>query len=253
MLGRTAKFLSMGDGNRECKDEEIWTFLTAMAFASGGERGTQSLQHLLTGGKSEQATCPVWLEALPLPPRTKEGNTNLDLCMGAIQRRGMTSNGIEYDNSDRPLIFCEMKWYSDLSYGVTGDPHRNQLIRVIENAVTFQSATHPHQSPGKVHVTLVTPEAFKQRSPASRFYQYKFEHYNHPGNGPARMKFELDSCRLEPYAKNWIYPKDIEFRLAALKLHWVTFEELIEKAPPTELADLVREFHNQFNQTKPSE
>lgn len=233
-----------------CHDEEIWTYLTSLAYAEEGFSGNNELFQKLTDstGKAPFET-KQWLEPLPLPPRKGEGNTNLDLAMGAIQKREKTSHGIEFDNTSHPILFCEMKWFSDLSYGVSGDPHRNQLIRVIENAITFQCSSN---LPRECHVTLVTPREFKSRKQGSRFYQYKFEEYSDPESGAEAIHSELESCRLEHYKNpGWTYPEEnaVKGRVRNLKLHWVAFEDLIEEAPRNEIADLVRQFEKKYNHT----
>lgn len=248
MIRRMENFRISTSGEKVgCHDEEIWTFLTSVAFSSGGQSGNSDLFKALTESTEPNVESRQWLESLPLPPRNGEGNTNLDLAMGSIQPRGITSNGIEYDGSKRPIVFCEMKWFSDLSYGVTGDPHRNQLIRVIENAVTFQSS---EGHPDIVHVTLVTPREFKNRKQASRFYHTKFYEYADPETGADMMLSELRSCRLNVYTnQGWRYPEttDLEKRIRNLSLHWVTFEDLISMTPTTEMGKLVRDFESAYN------
>ena len=251
MIRRMENFRISTSGEKVgCHDEEIWTFLTSIAFASDGESGNSALFQALAESAEPSVESQQWLESLPLPPRDREGNTHLDLAMGSIQKRGETSNGIEYDGSNRPVIFCEMKWFSDLSYGVTGDPHRNQLIRVIENAVTFQSNAG---QPESVHVTLVTPREFKDRKQASRFYHAKFHEYSNTVTGAEMMLSELNSCRLDVYAnQGWRYPEAavLEDRIQNLNLHWVTFEDLLSMTPDTELARLVRDFEASYNHSR---
>jgi len=62
--------------------------------------------------------------------------------------------------------------YSDISISVTYDIHRNQLARVIENALCFQGSGKYAE---KIHVTLVTPSIFRNAPLKSRLYQYKDE------------------------------------------------------------------------------
>lgn len=242
--------IATGNMATSCHNEEIWTFLTSLAYASSREEGNSALLKALTDSHEDSTLeTKQWIEALPIPPRSGEGNTNLDLAMGSIQTRDKTIHGIEYDGSERPLVFCEMKWFSDLSYGVSGDPHRNQLIRVIENAITFQ---RDGNYPSTVHVTLVTPREFKDRQQASRFYHTKFHEYSDEVSGIEMMLSELNSCRLKPYPnQGWKYPdvSTLKGRIERLKLHWVTFEELITNAPKTELAELVRQFEASFNRS----
>jgi len=255
LLGRIDRVIASSASGRECYDEEVWTFLTAAAYAASGSVDMSGLIRQLVGESlGEAMPDSVWLECLPLPPRAREGNTNLDLASGSIGERGKTTGGITYAHeSSKPgtVVFCEMKWYSDLSKDVTGDPHRNQLIRVIENAVTFQDANGTF--PESVYVTLVTPEVFRDRPLMSRLYAYKYAEYS-ASDGPTAMLRELDACRLSEYAPTtgWKYPERevLEQRLGALKLNWVTYEELIREAPVNPVADAVREFEAGFNKTK---
>ena len=86
-----------------------------------------------------------------------------------------TDGGIQAAQGASWVCFCEMKWYSDISGKVTHDIHRNQLARVIENAIAFASAPLD-----RAHVALVTPASF--RASRSRLYGYKFEEYERDAN-----------------------------------------------------------------------
>tara|TARA_R110002096_G_scaffold233047_8_gene423028 strand:- start:2712 stop:5078 length:2367 start_codon:yes stop_codon:yes gene_type:complete len=248
-LKRLKDLSSHADEKTEYYDEEIWTFIVTAAYASNGSDGISALAKQLVGNDFETAGIDkAWLEALPIPPRSSEGNTNLDLCLGGIALRQGTSNGIEFDSVSQSIIFCEMKWYSDLSHSVTGDHHRNQLIRVIENALTFQSSSG---DPKDFHVVLVTPRAFKNRQPASRFYQCKFEDYTDPKTGKDNIEKELNACCLPTrHSDTWNYPSEqVNDRINSLKLHWVTFEDLFKNVPSTPLGDAVRRFACIYNGT----
>ena len=59
----------------------------------------------------------------------------------------------------------EAKWFSDLSTKVSNEQERNQLARVIENALTFQSADG---MPSECFVVLLTPKRFRDRDFGSR-------------------------------------------------------------------------------------
>ena len=61
-------------------DETMWTFLVAVGYAAGSAQGVQKLSRLLTGQELPGPESPrIWLEALPFPPRKREGSTHLDL------------------------------------------------------------------------------------------------------------------------------------------------------------------------------
>ena len=128
-----------------------------------------------------------------------------------------------------------MKWYSDLSTKVTNDLHRNQLARVIENAVAFGSEPLHH-----VHVALVTPASFRESR--SRFYAYKFEEYEQDTSALVR---DLRRCCLEPAYR----VDDLEVRLERLHLHWVTFDALFDEMPESDLAAPIRSFRCRFDGT----
>lgn len=114
-------------------DEVVWTFLLGLSYASAGWDGIRKLESILSGAEVDSGVQhPIWLEALPMPPRRKEGNTNVDLAIGAIGPRAGNDGGIAHDPTlGSSVTFCEMKWYSDISKSVTHDQHRNQLSRVI--------------------------------------------------------------------------------------------------------------------------
>jgi hypothetical protein len=65
-------------------NEQIWTFLVACGFAlpSGG---VAQLAHRLVGEEQSTPCSKIWFESLPNSPRVKEGNTRVDLAVGAIR------------------------------------------------------------------------------------------------------------------------------------------------------------------------
>ncbi len=239
----------------ECYDEQIWTFLIACGYAAGGKKSIQRLCAKLSG-KADVRASPIWMEALPYPPRHNEGNTNLDFAFGAITNRATgekeSTLGIEYDSNSgySDITFCEMKWYSDISKSVTHHQQRNQLARVIENALTFQDANG--NRPSCCTVTLVTPAVFKQE-PKSRLYHYKYNEYRSPDGGvnAEALIAEFDRCdqAMEPRrdTKGWNYPDSIEHRLSTLRLNWVTFEHLIFGLPDNPLGKAIRSFAEAYN------
>ena len=158
------------------KDEQVWTFLAACGYAIAGAEGIEKLTKILTGlDLTQPKDAKIWMEVLPFPPRKREGNTNLDLALGTIKCRDETTGGIKLGSQSPSWIcFCEMKWYSDISTSTTHDIHRNQLARVVENALYFNDGDRLSDC---VYVALVTPKAFKNREVNSRLYQYKFEEY----------------------------------------------------------------------------
>lgn len=238
-------------------DERVWTFLFALWFASERNEGVIELTRLLTNDPNLTPSegNKIWLEALPFSPHEKEGNTNLDLALGGITERslgmadtreGKKGNGITYSGEDDFICFCEMKWYSDIDKSVTHDVHRNQLIRVIDNAMGFHNKDGSF--PDKIYVTLVTPEIFYDRELKSRFYAYKYEEYQDKVN----IIKDLEGCCLK--YRNESFSKAIN-RVDKLRLNWVTFEDIIRNIKDSRLGLMIKGFYTTYafkkNTTKP--
>ncbi|GAH87108.1 unnamed protein product, partial [marine sediment metagenome] len=151
-------------------DEKIWTFLTAHLIDQAGTK-SELLQKFTKEDVAPDNDLNLWFESQPIPPRqgisgNTEGNTKLDLAFGDIRKRGDTKAGIEFGKKNNWVCFVEAKLYSDCSTSVSYDPFRNQITRVIENLITFQS---DHEYPDRTFFCLLTPRIFKQR-PFSKLY-----------------------------------------------------------------------------------
>ncbi len=251
-IGRAKWDNLIGRVERQCEkdqgdyyDEQIWTFLACCGYAVVGASAVDKLSVLLCR-QSQSTSFPksIWFEALPIPPRENEGNTHLDLAIGNIARRETTASGIRYDEQDNGFsCFCECKWYSDISKDVTYDKHRNQLIRVVENALAFQSNGH---FPAHVYVSLVTPRIFRDAPVKSRLYQYKYEEYK---SDKKKMLLDLGTRSLrEDKAKGLCAPQ-VEERVDCLSLNWITYEELYENIPGSNISEALSSFHGRFNQS----
>ena len=232
-------------GPSAARDEQLWTFLAACGYAIAGADGVRRLTEILAGYDLHQNNSRIWLEAMPMPPRKKEGNTHLDLALGTIRCREGTDGGIELDDVSEPWIcFCEAKLFSDLSHGVTHDPHRNQLARVAENALCFQRGG---RYASRIYVALVTPKAFRFAPVLSRLYQYKFREYQ--TNRWDLIK-DLDLCgmvkRDEP--PDWRYPSNVADRVKRLELRWITYEELFENLPCSVISEDLKKFQEKHRE-----
>jgi hypothetical protein len=223
-------------------DEQVWTFLVGCAYAIHGLEGTTALAQILIEGVPPSHT-KAWFEVMPLPPRIKEGRTHLDLAVGSLKLRHKTQGGIELASAEDDWVcFVECKWYSDIAGSVSHDKHRNQLARIIENAVYFGKGDRfAHE----VHVTLVTPEIFKSYPVKSRLYQYKYSEYSDAQAGAQNLITDLSASSLVLRR----HLPDIRERLHGLHLHWVTYETLFQQAPDAELKLSILEFGDRFNAT----
>lgn len=241
-------------------DEQIWTFLVAYGYR---DRPSLLFEMLTGRPHPDPSKCHAWLEMLPMPARRggdgggSEGNSNIDLIVGSIDKRGKTGSGVQYWPSG-PVCLLEAKWKSDISGYTSHDPHRNQLARVIETAVTLQyhqaiqanQAIKVHETakfgamPEEVYVTLLTPAVFKTPAPPwSRFYACKFHEYN-----TRREALIADITQQEiaerQYEDHWKYPGPVELerRLGAVQLRWITYEELLVGIPDLSFRSAMAEF-----------
>lgn len=229
---------------RAFKDEQVWTFLVGCGYAISGTEGLASVTNILTGADLPQMDdAKIWMEVLPLPPRMHEGSTHVDLAVGHVAQRGNSKSGINLKHSSKTWIcFCEMKWDSDISLGVTYDPNRNQLARVIENALCFQG---DGQYSDEVHVALVTPALFKRPDSEFRTYQGMFQEYK---SDRVRLRHDLDACRLEKRdSGDWKYPANIGDRICGLNLRWPTYEELFSEVPPSTIRKALQSFWEKYS------
>jgi len=227
-------------------DEQVWTFLIGCGYAMAGEEGIRVLTKVLTGSEQTMpAIRKIWFEVLPIPPRKGEGNTHIDLALGAITSRGKTKAGIKLDNVESSWVcFCEMKWYSDIALNVSHDIHRNQLARVIENTLCLQEFGRCAE---KVYATLVTPRDFQPPCVKSRLYQYKFEEYNMRPR--THLINDLKGCNLkENHQPDWSYPSALIQRIDSLSLRWVNYDELFEQHLPA--SDIKSELDMFWKQNK---
>lgn len=240
-------------GCEDVRDERLRTFVLACGYAAARDSGVAALTEVLTGLPAtaarpvEAPSSPlasaeprIWLEAMPIPALKREGNTHVDLALGTIARRDRTESGIELANVKSSWVcFCEMKWCADISPDVRHFMHRNQLLRVIENALCFQKNGH---CADQVFVTLVTPAQLRNAPLKSRLYHYKYEEYSTDKRAilwDLMAASRTDERRHEP---GWFYPGSLPERVERLTLRWVTYEDLVEHLPQSPIYRDVLEF-----------
>jgi hypothetical protein len=106
--------------------------------------------------------------------------------------------------TDKLLIFFEIKYTSDISHSTTFNPYRNQLARLIDVGLDEAKC-----SGKEVLVILSTPSKFYKNR--SRLYYYKVQEYS----DPSLIKKDI----------GWRPIKDIEENLLAVK--WIALEDII--------------------------
>jgi len=218
------------------ENEGIWVFLIACGYALGEQKGLNILTKILTGSEQEQpANHKIWFEAEPIPTRkgNEEKNTHMDLSLGSIAKRFGTQSGIKLDTSNPSWVcFCEAKYNRDISCCVTHDPNRNQLIRVIDNAICFQDNGIYAE---RVYVTVITPKAYEHRRP---LLESKLKEYQ----GKLSVIVDIERCQLSKRnSDDWLYPEDLAKRARVLSLRRVFFEELINELPDSEVSNQIKE------------
>lgn len=180
-----------------------------------------------------------WFEAMPMPPRNDEGNSRIDLALGDIRRREGTDNGIEFDGRRAPswVGFVEAKLLSDCSLNTTNDPARNQITRVIENLLCFQSEDG---LPDNLYFTILIPRYFKQDENLfrSRLYGYKFHEYL---RNSQKLVDDIELCELpKRVQKNWKYPETLRERTANLKLYLAAYEDILAYDPELQGVNIMK-------------
>ena len=234
-LGKIGRIEQQSGG---CKDEEVWTYLLACAYAIDGAEGVAQLTTLLTGNPrlSRPEDPAIWLEYRPMTPRIGEARSHMDLSIGNIAVDAGTKGGIAPvggPDATPWVCFCEMKWESDITPGVANDPNRNQLIRVVESGLYCGWA---NSTLDEVYITLVTPSRF--RDDPRKLYHRKFNEYT-ADNG--RILEELRSCQLLRRGN-----LDAATRINALQLRWQTFDDLFAAIPESPISAGIAEFRQKY-------
>ena len=107
--------------------------------------------------------------------------------------------------TDKLVIFFEIKFTSDISYDTAFNPERNQLARLVDVGLEANKET------GKqVLVILSTPRRFFEKK--SRLYYYKIAEYTHA----EKIKEDIEWRSLSTIRDN------------VLAVRWIALEELID-------------------------
>lgn len=228
----------------EFKDEQVWTFIMAVGYATAGLNGIKHLIKQLTNLDVDDEYC-IYLEGSPFPPRKNEGNSVIDLAIGNI--KSYKKSGMKLGNkSENFICFCEMKWDADISKKVKGDINRNQLIRIIDNAINYQKyENNIYKYASQVYVNIITPNLFLnnyKNNYLSRLYQYKFKEYS--------SNIQNVVCELENHNQllprrnedNWKYSLG---NLDNLTINCLTYDDLFLNLPNSTIKDKILAFWNQ--------
>jgi hypothetical protein len=206
-------------------NEKAWTLLVADAFEQAPDQRTLCRQ-LCGSDVPVREHLDIWFEAQPWssrqgPRSDNESRSKLDLAFGnALQHQAIQPGGEPEAHDDSWVCFVDAKCLADSSTGVAFDPTRNQLTRAIENALCFETASG---LPRDVYFTLLTPRLFKDDAVGVRSRLYAFKMAEYQADRQALWR-DVRGCPL-PARFGHI---DIEARMEALHLNWVTFETLLE-------------------------
>jgi hypothetical protein len=229
----------------ELGNEKVLTYLVAQIVDRAADQAPYLA--LLCG---EHVPCTgatdLWFEQQPLSPRAgkrgvdSEGNTKIDLAFGAIRKRVGKKGGIEYDRATPHTFVCFIEGKGpkrDCDFQTEHHPFRNQLERDIESLLCFQAHGH---FPTHLYFTLLTPRLFKE-NPRTRLYGYRMTEYL-----ANREQIVTDLAQYKDIPRRddgeYEYPLIAE-RLMALKLNWVTYEDILELAFGLTPFDIVKREH----------
>lgn len=110
---------------------------------------------------------------------------------GKEKLEGETHVDIAFENS-KLLVLGEVKFMSDIQWGVTYDPNRNQLARLIDTGIRAARDK-------KLAVILFSPESVYR--PKSRLYYYKLKDYR---DSIENLKADIPHRSLEEITKTLI-------------------------------------------------
>ena len=227
-------------------NEAVWNFLIS-SILSNPLSQKKYFQFFCNDSVPITSIYDIWFESQPVSPRKDkqghtEGRTRLDIAFGSITSRQkigskqLSKSGIQYDhqNEDEWICFIEGKFDSELSKRTAHDSSKNQLTRVIENALCFQGKGY---FPKKLYVTMLTPKAYHNN--LNKNYYKKFKEYK---KKPGVIIKDIESSQIKqrPSMKDWNYP-NLEERIKWLTLNWISYEDIIRREyniPDLDLTDL---------------
>ena len=125
---------------------------------------------------------------------------------------GDTHADIVFENS-RLLVLGEVKFMSDIQWGVTYDPNRNQLARLIDTGIRAARDK-------KLAVILFSPESVYRAK--SRLYYYKLKDYR---ESIENLRTDIPHRSLEEVTKTLIGTGWVSLDFAASTIHGKAVEQ----------------------------
>jgi len=206
--------------NNNLSAEVVWTYLTARKY----EKAQSKLVAKLCGiDETLPKDSKIWLETYLHPTRIRKEEVKCwrirsDLSIGNIELADDRDGQIQ--SKGDWICITEAKWFDDIHKN-SRFPEIYQLSQMIEHALLLHSKNG--KFPDNVYVTLITPQYFKDQLGkfSKRIYWEKFNDYK---SDKKHLEKDLRLCPL-PFLE---YDVDtLISRIDALKLNWVTFEELL--------------------------
>lgn len=223
------KFINMDDFKKAniFNNEIIWTYLIGNIA-----KNNNNIYRMITNFDIEKDHS-IYFEGQPQTPYLRiEGNSYIDMALGALKIRDNTTSGLNYSKEcGNEVCFVEAKYLSDLSTKTEHSPIRNQMDRVIENLINLVDDSN---FPDKVVFTLLTPRIFRTEF-GTRIYSYKFNEYRDSLLDNCDSIVDKVELSKNNELKRFEYSKQLGFiekQLKRLELNWVTFEDIFEKVCP---------------------
>jgi hypothetical protein len=206
--------------NQYDKAEELITFYTFAPLVLSLNRVGLANRILSLAGVSayEESVEEVALEKQFSPPkeylqwlRKRCGNHPIRYVREQVklhkenQRLEGNTSADAFIQTDKLIIFFEIKFTSDISCDTTFNPCRNQLARLIDVGLEVNE-----QNGKEVLVILATPRKLYEGK--SRFYYYKIAEYAHP----EKIKEDIEWRNLSTIRDN------------VLAVRWIALEDLID-------------------------
>lgn len=221
------------------KDETIWTAscFTTMCLRSSKKDDLKNLLIKAFGETPPLKNLHTWDECLspdyevffeiqiPSPRSYKEYVKNYvvpdllikyvrDSADSKVNLEGSTHvDAVIINKHNGFSVFVEAKVLSDISYQVTYDEKRNQIIRnldvMLESNHELQEPLN-NRKPENTLFLLLTPRKFKDAKIKSRLYAYKYEEYK---SNPEKIQEEM------PHSPN------LDYGELSKRIGWITWED----------------------------